>query len=68
MLIIYLELTSNSYAGLLGSTVTTQYYAFDSKYNGVGSPETFVADGTIQSMFGGSDGTNDYFGIIILCR
>lgn len=44
-------LATQSFAGLLGSTVTTQYYAYGSAYNGGGSPDSFVANGTAQNQF-----------------
>jgi hypothetical protein len=41
----------HAYAGLLGSSVVSQYYAYGSTYNGVGSPASFVANGTVQETF-----------------
>jgi hypothetical protein len=41
-----------SMAGFIGETVTSQYYAYGTPYDGSGSPATFVADGTIQQTFG----------------
>ena len=38
-------------AGLLGSNVTSQYYAYGGPYDGAGSPASFVADGTVQQTF-----------------
>jgi hypothetical protein len=51
------------YAGFLGSTVTTQYYAYGEPYIGGGSPETFIADGTVQHTF--SSSSSDYFNLIV---
>ena len=42
---------TQAHAGLLGSTVTSQYYAYGSLYNGGGSPSTFIADDTAQGQF-----------------
>ena len=42
---------SQSYAGMLGSTVTTQYYAYGGPYNGLGSPASFTADGGAHGQF-----------------
>ena len=42
---------SQSYAGMLGSTVTTQYYAYGGPYNGFGSPASFTADGGAHGQF-----------------
>jgi hypothetical protein len=36
---------------LLGSTVTSQYYAFGDAYGFGGSPATFIVDGTVQQTF-----------------
>lgn len=44
-------MSTSAHAGLLGSTVTTQYYAYGGTYDGSGSPATFVADGTAQNQF-----------------
>lgn len=40
-----------AHAGLLGSTVNTQYYSYGSTYNSGGSPASFVANGTAQNQF-----------------
>ena len=40
-----------AYAGLLGSTVVSQYYAYGGTYNSEGSPTSFVANGTVQETF-----------------
>ncbi len=48
---LVLGLTSQAHAGLLGSTVSTQYYAYGGLYNGGGSPDSFVANGTVQNQF-----------------
>ncbi len=48
------SLCTTASAGLLGSTVTSQYYAYGGTYDGFGSPGTFVADGTVQQTFCGS--------------
>jgi len=45
--------------GLLGSTVTSQYYSFGGAYSGPGSPATFTADGSPQATFG------DFYSIIV---
>jgi hypothetical protein len=45
--------------GLLGSTVTSQYYSFGSAYTGPGSPATFTADGSPHATFG------DFYSIIV---
>jgi PEP-CTERM motif len=42
---------SQAHAGLLGSTVNTQYYSYGGVYNGGGSPASFVANGTPQNTF-----------------
>ena len=42
------------YAGLIGTNVTSQYYAYGGPYSGFGSPATFVANGTVQQTFCGS--------------
>jgi PEP-CTERM motif len=42
-----------AYAGLTGSSVTSQYYAYGGTYNGYGSPTSFVANGTLQETFCG---------------
>ena len=44
-------MTGAAHAGLLGHSVTSQYYAYGSAYSGYGSPTTFVANGTVQSSF-----------------
>ncbi len=43
--------STQAQAGMLGSTVTSQYYSYGGQYNGGGSPDTFVANGTAQSSF-----------------
>jgi hypothetical protein len=45
--------------GLLGSTVTAQYYSFGGGYTGTGSPATFTADGNPHATFG------DFYSIIV---
>ena len=40
-----------AHAGLIGSSVTSQYYAYGGAYTGLGSPASFVADGTSQQAF-----------------
>lgn len=42
---------SQAHAGLLGSTVTSQYYAYGGTYNSGGSPAVFIANGTAQTSF-----------------
>ena len=49
--LLVLGFTSQAHAGLLGSTVNTQYYAYGSLYNGGGSPDSFIANGTVQNQF-----------------
>ncbi len=41
----------HAYAGLLGSDVVSQYYAYGGTYTGLGSPTSFVANGTVQEFF-----------------
>jgi hypothetical protein len=41
----------HAYAGLLGSSVVSQYYAYGGTYNSEGSPTSFVANGTVQETF-----------------
>jgi hypothetical protein len=41
----------SAYAGMIGSTVTSQYYVVGGVYNTPESPTTFVANGTIQETF-----------------
>lgn len=48
---LVLGFASQAQAGLLGSTVNTQYYSYGGPYNGGGSPDTFVANGTPQNSF-----------------
>jgi hypothetical protein len=43
--------SSSAYAGLLGSSVVSQYYAYGAPYSGAGSPASFIADGTVQQTF-----------------
>lgn len=50
-IVVGLAVSQMAQAGLLGSTVDTQYYAYGSPYVGAGSPATFVADGTPQNQF-----------------
>ena len=38
-------------AGLLGTSVASQYYAFNAPYDFVGSPASFVANGAVQETF-----------------
>jgi hypothetical protein len=40
-------------AQLLGTTVTSQYYAYGAPYLGLGSPTSYVVDGVTTSVFGG---------------
>ena len=42
---LVLSFASQAQAGLLGSNVNTQYYAYGSTYNFFGSPASFVANG-----------------------
>jgi hypothetical protein len=42
---------AHAYAGLIGSSVTSQYYDNGGPYNFLGSPSTFVATGTVQQTF-----------------
>lgn len=48
---LVLSFASQAQAGLLGSTVNTQYYAYGSTYNFLGSPASFVTNGTVQNYF-----------------
>jgi len=48
---LVLGFTSQAQAGLIGSSVNTQYYAYGAIYNGFGSPASFVANGTVQNIF-----------------
>ena len=48
---LVLSFASQAQAGLLGSNVNTQYYAYGSTYNFFGSPASFVANGTVQNYF-----------------
>jgi hypothetical protein len=45
--------------GLVGSSVTAQYYSFGGAYTGPGSPDTFTADGGPHATFG------DFYSIIV---
>lgn len=56
---LVLGFASQAYAGLLGSSVTTQYYAYGGAYNGLGSPDSFVANGNIQNQF------EDFYTLIV---
>jgi hypothetical protein len=47
----------HAYAGLLGSDVVSQYYAYGGAYSGYGSPTSFVANGTVQETFCGACGS-----------
>ncbi len=42
---------ASAHAGLMGSTATSQYYAYGSTYNGSGSPTTFTVDGGAHAQF-----------------
>ena len=46
-----LAVSSSAYAGVLGSTVNSQYYAYGGAYNSGGSPATFTANNTAQAQF-----------------
>ncbi len=46
-----LSLAGQAQAGLLGSTVDVQYYAYGGAYDGTGSPTSFVADGGAHAQF-----------------
>lgn len=48
---LVLSFASQAQAGLLGSNVNTQYYAYGSTYNFFGSPASFVANGAVQNYF-----------------
>jgi hypothetical protein len=50
-------LAGHAYAGLLGSSVVSQYYAYGGTYNGQNSPTSFVANGTVQETFCGACGS-----------
>ncbi|MFN0183013.1 MAG: PEP-CTERM sorting domain-containing protein [Aquabacterium sp.] len=43
--------SASAHAGLLGSSATSQYYAYGGAYNGGGSPDTFVVDGGAHAPF-----------------
>jgi len=43
--------SSPAYAGLLGSSVVSAYYAYQGPYPYEGSPASFVANGTVQETF-----------------
>lgn len=50
--IILICAATHAQAGLIGSTVNSQYYYRGNTYNALGSPATFVANGTMQNSFG----------------
>jgi hypothetical protein len=45
---------AHAYAGMIGTSVTSQYYDNGTTYSLFGSPSTFVANGTVQESFCGS--------------
>jgi hypothetical protein len=52
-------LAAPAHAGLLGTTVNRQYYAYGGPYSGFGSPGSFVANGGVGGTF------SPYFDIIV---
>ena len=54
---------SVSYAGFVGNSVTSQYYAYGGVYSLYGSPATFVANGTVQQTF--CAGCGEGFNLIV---
>src|SRR5580700_1953461 len=56
LFVLIASFAGHAYAGLLGSSVVSQYYAYGGTYNGYGSPTSFVANGTLQDTFCGACG------------
>jgi hypothetical protein len=50
-LVLIIGCAAHAYAGLIGSEVTSQYYAYGGPYNAQGSPVSFTANGTVQQTF-----------------
>ncbi len=46
-----LLLCGRAQAGLLGTSVNSQYYAYNGPYDFAGSPASFTANGTVQETF-----------------
>lgn len=63
--LIALVFSSSGYAGLIGSSVTSQYYGYGGPYSLYGSPASFTANGAVQQTFCSSSDCAEGFNLTV---